>query len=83
MVKQTKILTQATHVNGWFPAVYMGFFIFRLFHVTFEFFCSCIRAHVRYDGGGGPPRVAVLARHWHRAHINAAATGHLYRVDAG
>ena len=34
-MKQTEILTQATHVNGWFPAVYMSCISqnFRLFHV--------------------------------------------------
>ena len=35
-MKQTKILTHATHVNGWFPAVYMSCMSqnFRLFHVS-------------------------------------------------
>ena len=35
-MKQTKILTHATHVNGWFPAVYMSYMSqnFRLFHVS-------------------------------------------------
>ena len=52
-MKQTEILTHATHVNGWFPAVYMSCMSqnFRLFHYriypleTFEFFCSCIWDH--------------------------------------
>ena len=50
-VKQTEILTHATYVNGWEPAVYMSCMSqnFRLFHVriypfeTFELVCSCIR----------------------------------------
>ena len=35
-MKQTEILTHATHVNGWFPAVYMSCMSqnFRLFHVS-------------------------------------------------
>ena len=35
-MKQTEILTHATHVNGWFPAVYMSCVSqnFRLFHVS-------------------------------------------------
>ena len=35
-MKQTKILTHATHVNGWFPAVYMSCMSqnFRLFHLS-------------------------------------------------
>ena len=35
-VKQTEILTHATHVNVWFPAVYMSCTSqnFRLFHVS-------------------------------------------------
>ena len=35
-MKQTKILTHATHVNGWGPAVYMSCMSqnFRLFHVS-------------------------------------------------
>ena len=35
-MKQTEILTRATHVNGWFPAVYMSCMSqnFRLFHVS-------------------------------------------------
>ena len=35
-MKQTKILTHATHVNGWFPDVYMSCMSqnFRLFHVS-------------------------------------------------
>ena len=35
-MKQTKILTDVTHVNGWFPAVYMSYIgqSFRLFHVS-------------------------------------------------
>ena len=47
-MKQTEILTHATHVNGWFPAVYMSCMSqnFRLFHVSnlsvrnFRIFCS-------------------------------------------
>ena len=33
---QTEILSHATHVNGWFPAVYMSCMSqnFRLFHVS-------------------------------------------------
>ena len=50
-MKQTEILTYATHVNGWFPAVYKSCMSqnFRLFHVlnlsvrNFRFLCSCIR----------------------------------------
>ena len=50
-MKQTGILTHATHVNGWFPAVYMSCISqnFRLLHVSnlsvrnFRFFfCSCV-----------------------------------------
>ena len=52
-VKQTEVLTDATHVNGWFPDVYMNAMsqIFCLFHVSnlsvrnFWIFCSCIRGH--------------------------------------
>ena len=35
-MKQTEILTHATHVNAWFPAVYMSRMSqnFRLFHVS-------------------------------------------------
>ena len=35
-MKQTEILTHATYVNGWFPAVYMSCMSqnFRLFHVS-------------------------------------------------
>ena len=35
-MKQTEILTHATHVNGWFPAVYMSYMSqnFRLFHAS-------------------------------------------------
>ena len=35
-MKQTEILTHGTHVNGWFPAVYMSCMSqnFRLFHVS-------------------------------------------------
>ena len=35
-MKQTEILSHATHVNGWFPAVYMSCTTqnFRLFHVS-------------------------------------------------
>ena len=35
-MKQTEILTHETHVNGWFPAVYMSCMRqnFRLFHVS-------------------------------------------------
>ena len=35
-MKQTEILTHATHVNGWFPAVYLSCMSqnFRLFHVS-------------------------------------------------
>ena len=35
-MKQTEILTHATHVNGWFPAVYMSCMSrnFPLFHVS-------------------------------------------------
>ena len=35
-MKQTKILTHATHVNGWFPAVYTSCMSqnFRLFHAS-------------------------------------------------
>ena len=35
-MKQTKILTPTTHVNGWLPAVYMSCMSqnFRLFHVS-------------------------------------------------
>ena len=35
-MKQTEILTHATHVNGWEPAVYMSCMSqnFRLFHVS-------------------------------------------------
>ena len=35
-MKQTEILTRVTHVNGWFPAVYMSYTSqnFRLFHVS-------------------------------------------------
>ena len=50
-MKQTEILTHATHVNDGEPAVCMSCMSqnFRIFHVsnlsfkTFEFFCSCIR----------------------------------------
>ena len=54
-MKQTEILTRATHVNGWGPAVYMSCMSqnFRLFHVSnlsvrnFRIFCSCIRGRCR------------------------------------
>ena len=48
--KKTEVLTHATDVNGWFPAVYMiasvkisVCFTYRIYPFeTFEFFCSCI-----------------------------------------
>ena len=56
-MKQTEILTHATHVNGWFPAVYMSCmsqnfvcFTYRIYPFeTFEFFCSCIRGRCVSD----------------------------------
>ena len=50
-MKQTKVFTRVSHVNGWSPAIYMTYTSenFRLFHVSnlsvlsFRFFCPCIR----------------------------------------
>ena len=52
-MKQAEILTHATHVNVWFPAVYMSCmsknsvcFTYRIYPFqTFQFVCSCIRGH--------------------------------------
>ena len=54
-MKQTEVLTHATHVNGWFPAVYMScmsqkfrFISYRIYPFkSFGFFCSCIRCQCR------------------------------------
>ena len=75
-MKQTEILTHATHVNGWFPAVYMSCMSqnFRLFHVSnlsvrnFRFFLlmypSLFLTRMRrllVDGAGGA-RLPCAAR---------------------
>ena len=62
-MKQTEILTHATHVNGWEPAVYMSCMSqnFRLFHVSnlsvrnFRIFLLMYPGPVT-DGAGGTPR---------------------------
>ena len=50
-MKQTEILTHATHVNGWFPAVYMSSGVFDVH--TPRAFEVAARRGVCPDGGAG------------------------------
>ena len=52
-MKQADVLTHVTHVNGWFPAVYMSYMLqnYHWFHVSnlsvlnFQFFSAHVSVH--------------------------------------
>ena len=80
-MKQTEILTHATHVNGWEPAVYMSCMSqnFRLFHVSnlsvrnFRIFLLMYPGSVmtcrRRPPGRGCFVCMVIPRPWPRRHL--------------
>ena len=61
-MKQTKILTHVTHVNGWFPAVYMSYISqnCRLYHVSNLFVLNFRIFRLMYPGSLTATTVADL-----------------------